>query len=263
MPARCCRNPSSRCGHLVQQEENSQGNQDGWSHETVGPATGTTTSGVIAVFHDALLTIPFRSAASVREYRRRSGPGARTATVNAKWNQPNSFSRKITPKPIKISAPTGTRGVAEFRLPGRLLPPERLELLQPAQLQKRPAGFSSNRVHVVEPERIRRLHSHHFGRGRLIRLDRHIEHERRDSQTKQTAYVVGHPDQADENQYMDKSLRIFAVVHGPNAWDEAQYRGQSRAAAAAGGGGTPGAGAPGPGGGGMVPLKCEARHSSQ
>src|SRR5580700_305994 len=93
-------------------------------------------------------------------------------------------------------------------------------------------GAAPEQVQVVQAERIGRTHAHHFRLGGLVGLDRHIQHEGRNAEAKQIVHVVRRPDQAGKDQYVNKSLRILAVVHGAHARNKAEKRCQPGAASA-------------------------------
>src|SRR5271169_3298540 len=93
---------------------------------------------------------------------------------------------------------------------------------------------TSEQVHVVEAEWIGGLQAHLSRLGGAVRFDRHVQHKCRNADAEDAAYVIGGPDQAGEDQHMDKSLGIFAVIHGAHARYETENRRQPRAVTAIG-----------------------------
>src|SRR5271166_3235464 len=91
---------------------------------------------------------------------------------------------------------------------------------------------TSEQVHVIEAEWIGGLQAHLFRLRRAVRLDRHVQHKGRDADAEDAAYVIGCPDQAGEYQHMNKSLGVFAVIHGAHARYETENGRQPWAVAA-------------------------------
>src|SRR6516164_10909345 len=74
------------------------------------------------------------------------------------------------------------------------------------------SGRGAEKVHVVQTKRVGWLHAHLSCFRSTVSLNRHVKHECSDTDSEDTTDVIRSPDERGENQHVNESLGVFAVI---------------------------------------------------